>query len=74
MRSEEAAVRLAAVETLTALYAKLGEDWLPLLPESVPVIAELMEDDEEEVERAVQRLVVKVEEFLGHGELEAMLQ
>jgi U3 small nucleolar RNA-associated protein 10 len=74
MRSEEAAVRLAAVEALTALYAKLGEEWLPLLPESVPVIAELMEDDEEEVERAVQRLVVKVEEFLGHGELEAMLQ
>lgn len=73
MRSENAGVRLAAVETMTELYAKLGEEWLPWLPESVPLIAELMEDDDEDVERAVQRLVVKVEEFLGMGELEAML-
>lgn len=73
MRSEDAGVRLAAVETMTKLYAKMGEEWLPLLPESVPLIAELMEDDDEDVERAVQRLIVKVEEFLGAGELEAML-
>lgn len=73
MRSEDAGVRLAAVEAMTELYAKMGEEWLPWLPESVPLIAELMEDDEEDVERAVQRLIVKVEEFLGMGELEAML-
>lgn len=73
MRSEDAGVRLAAVETMTELYTKMGEEWLPLLPESVPLIAELMEDDDEDVERAVQRLIVKVEEFLGVGELEAML-
>lgn len=73
MRSEDAGVRLAAVETMTGLYAKMGEEWLPWLPESVPLIAELMEDDDEDVERAIQRLIVKVEEFLGMGELEAML-
>lgn len=73
MRSEDAGVRLAAVETMTELYAKMGEEWLPLLPESVPFIAELMEDDEEDIERAAQRLIAKVEEFLGVGELEAML-
>lgn len=73
MRSEDAGVRLAAVETMMELYAKMGEEWLPLLPESVPLIAELMEDDDEDVERAIQRLIVKVEEFLGVGELEAML-
>lgn len=73
MRSDDGGVRLAAVETMTELYAKMGEEWLPLLPESVPFIAELMEDDEEDVERAVQRLIVKVEESLGAGELEAML-
>lgn len=73
MRSEDAGVRLASVEAMTELYSKMGEEWLPLLPESVPLIAELMEDDEEDVERAVQRLIVKVEEFLGTGELEAML-
>jgi U3 small nucleolar RNA-associated protein 10 len=73
MRSDDAGVRLAAVHTLTELYARLGEEWLPLLPESVPVIAELMEDEEVEVETAVHKLVVKVEEYLGVGELEAML-
>jgi U3 small nucleolar RNA-associated protein 10 len=73
MRAENYRVKLAAVETLTQIYAKTGEEWLSLLPESVPVIAELMEDDEEEVESATQRLIAAIEEHLGAGELENML-
>lgn len=72
MRDEDIHVRLAAVEALTQVYAKVGEEWLSLLPESVPVIAELMEDDED-VESATQRLIKAIEEHLGEGELESML-
>ena len=61
-----------AVLLLTELYERLGEEWLNMLPETVPVIAELMEDDDEEVERAVQRMVVKIEGYLGES-LDTML-
>ena len=74
MRSESVEVRLAAVKVEMKLYEKMGEEWLGLLPETVPYIAELLEDDSEEVERETQRLIGKVEEFLGEGELQGMLQ
>ncbi|KAI5796993.1 armadillo-type protein [Pyronema domesticum] len=73
MRSEDADARLAAIRAMMGLYSRLGEDWLGLLPETVPFIAELMEDDEENVERECQRLIKKIEEFLGEGELQGML-
>ncbi|KAF8439525.1 armadillo-type protein [Terfezia claveryi] len=74
MRSKSVEVRLAAVKVEMKLYEKMGEEWLGLLPETVPYISELLEDDNEEVERETQRLVGKVEEFLGEGELQGMLQ
>lgn len=74
MRSERSEVRLAAVRVEMGLYEKMGEEWLGCLPETVPYIAELLEDDEENIERETQRLIGKVEEFLGEGELQGMLQ
>ncbi|KAF8425871.1 armadillo-type protein [Tirmania nivea] len=74
MRSESVEVRLAAVKVEMKLYEKMGEEWLGLLPETVPYIAELLEDDSDEVERETQRLIGKIEEFLGEGELQGMLQ
>jgi U3 small nucleolar RNA-associated protein 10 len=44
---------------------KLGEDFLPLLPETVPFLAELLEDEEEAVESACQKAVQNLEEILG---------
>ena len=73
MRSEVAEVRMAAVKTEMEFYRRLGEEWLGMLPETVPYIAELLEDDEEDIERETQRLIKLVEEYLGEGELEAML-
>ncbi|KAF8532913.1 armadillo-type protein [Trichophaea hybrida] len=73
MRDESLETRLAAIRAMIGLYARLGEDWLGLLPETVPFIAELLEDDEETVERECQRLIKKIEEFLGEGELQGML-
>ncbi|KAI9226808.1 MAG: hypothetical protein DHS80DRAFT_18155 [Piptocephalis tieghemiana] len=64
-RSEEASIRLAAVRTLTACWTRLGEEWLILLPETIPFLAELMEDEDERVESAVQVLTSEMERFLG---------
>ncbi len=36
-------VRFAVLKVLQELYAKLGEEFLVLLPETIPFLAELME-------------------------------
>lgn len=44
---------------------KLGENFLPLLPETVPFIAELLEDENFEVEKACKTCVHELEKVLG---------
>lgn len=73
MRSDKAAVRLAAVQSERALTERLGEEWLALLPEMLPFISEALEDDDEAVEQEVQRWVVGIEGILGES-LNPMLQ
>uniref|UniRef100_A0A146KUJ9 HEAT repeat-containing protein 1 n=1 Tax=Lygus hesperus TaxID=30085 RepID=A0A146KUJ9_LYGHE len=64
-RHQDYMIRLVSVRTMCALTRKLGEDFLPLLPETVPFLAELLEDDVEEVEKECQRVVNDMEEILG---------
>uniref|UniRef100_A0A182M7I8 HEAT repeat-containing protein 1 n=1 Tax=Anopheles culicifacies TaxID=139723 RepID=A0A182M7I8_9DIPT len=52
-RNNDAQVRLFALEACTEIARKLGESYAPLLPETIPFLAELMEDDNEDVEKAV---------------------
>ncbi|KAH7128267.1 hypothetical protein B0J11DRAFT_566908 [Dendryphion nanum] len=73
MRAEEAHTRLATVKCEQSLTKKLGDEWLGLLPEMLPFISELREDDDEMVERETQRWITMMEEILGE-DLEAMLQ
>ena len=73
MRSNKAAVRLAAVQTERALTKRLGEEWLALLPEMLPFISEVLEDDDEAVEKEVQMWVDGIERILGES-LDPMLQ
>ena len=73
MRSDSAAVRLAAVQCEGALTERLGEEWLALLPEMLPFISEALEDDDELVEQEVQKWVVGIEGILGES-LDPMLQ
>ena len=72
MRSDEPAVRLAAVQCEMSLTEKLGEEWLSMLPEMLPFISEAQEDDDERVEREVGRWIVKIEGILGES-LDSML-
>ncbi|KMU90916.1 U3 small nucleolar RNA-associated protein 10 [Coccidioides immitis H538.4] len=57
--------RLAAVKCEQQLTERLGEEWLALLPEMLPYISELLEDDDENVEREVRRWVLSIEDILG---------
>jgi U3 small nucleolar RNA-associated protein 10 len=73
MRSDSASTRLATVKCEQSLTKRLGEEWLGLLPEMLPFISELREDDDEMVERETQRWISQVEGVLGES-LEGMLQ
>ncbi|KAL4808206.1 U3 small nucleolar RNA-associated protein 10 [Aspergillus unguis] len=57
--------RVAALQTEQSLTEHLGEDWLALLPEMLPYISELMEDEDESVEREVRKWVKQIEGVLG---------
>ncbi|CZS94034.1 hypothetical protein WAI453_001374 [Rhynchosporium graminicola] len=73
MRSETASVRLAAVKCEQELTDRLGEEWLSMLPEMLPFISELQEDDDDVVEKETHRWIVKIEGVLGES-LDSMLQ
>ena len=73
VRSDNAKVRLSAVQCQRALTDRLGDDWLALLPEMLPFISELQEDDDEIVERETLRWIQKIEETIGES-LNPMLQ
>lgn len=72
-KSESAGARLAAVICEQKLTEKLGEEWMAMLPEMLPFISELQEDDDELVEKETHRWILKIEEVLGES-LDSMLQ
>lgn len=57
--------RFAALKAEQALTEQLGEDWLALLPEMLPYISELMEDEDEGVEKETRKWVKQIEGILG---------
>nr|XP_008527120.1 PREDICTED: HEAT repeat-containing protein 1 [Equus przewalskii] len=64
-RDSSPKVRFAALITVLALAEKLKENYIVLLPESIPFLAELMEDECEEVEQQCQKTVQHLEAVLG---------
>ncbi|KAL3425575.1 ssu processome component [Phlyctema vagabunda] len=73
LRSENSNIRLAAVKCEQALTERLGEEWLSMLPEMLPFISELQEDDDDVVEKETHRWIVMIEDVLGES-LDSMLQ
>ena len=72
MRDGDASVRLAAVKCERSITERVNLEWLALLPEMLPFISELQEDDDEDVERETLRWVRQIEEVTGES-LEGML-
>lgn len=73
VQSQTAAVRLAAVKCEQALVDRVGEEWLSMLPEMLPYISELQDDEDEVVDRETHKWIVKIEGVLGES-LDSMLQ
>jgi len=72
-RSEDADIRLAAIKSIHAFYIRMGEQFLPLLPESMQFIYELMEDIDPHVEEAVGELRATFEKLLGEESFAELL-
>jgi U3 small nucleolar RNA-associated protein 10 len=72
-RSSATMTRLAAIEVAYNLVAHLREEYLPMLPETLPFLAELREDSEAAVvARAVD--MIQLLETLSEEDLEEYLR
>ncbi|XP_043551503.1 HEAT repeat-containing protein 1 isoform X2 [Chiloscyllium plagiosum] len=58
-------VRFSALIMLLELAGKLKENYMLLLPETIPFLAELLEDECEEVEHHCQKVIQQLEIILG---------
>uniref|UniRef100_UPI00398EA4BE HEAT repeat-containing protein 1 isoform X2 n=1 Tax=Pristiophorus japonicus TaxID=55135 RepID=UPI00398EA4BE len=58
-------VRFSALIMLLELAGKLKENYMVLLPETIPFLAELLEDECEEVEHHCQKVIQQLEVILG---------
>ncbi|KAF1318510.1 hypothetical protein FI667_g13898, partial [Globisporangium splendens] len=66
-RSDSPAVRLATLKTVEKCYQVIGDEFLAMLPESIPFLAELMEDTDAEVERTCHQVIKQIEEISGES-------
>ena len=66
-KSDSKRSRIRAIGVLEAVALAVGQEFLGLLPETAPFLAELMEDEEEEVEKRVQDFIHVLEEQLGEN-------
>ncbi|KAL4423978.1 hypothetical protein ABPG75_001279 [Micractinium tetrahymenae] len=66
-RSLEPRTRLLALEAVAQLVGRLSEEYLALLPETLPFLSELLEDSELAVEARAARLVRQLEALSGES-------
>ncbi|DBA01122.1 TPA: hypothetical protein N0F65_001750 [Lagenidium giganteum] len=66
-RSDNAAVRLGALKTIEQCYQVIGDEFLAMLPESIPFLAELMEDNDAEVEATCHKVIKQIEDISGES-------
>lgn len=60
-------VRKAGLSCLLSLMKSLGEEYMVLLPECLPVLAELLEDNDEDVAGLAQDCISLGEDLLGES-------
>jgi U3 small nucleolar RNA-associated protein 10 len=66
-RHKNPSIRWGALQAVQALYRHWGEEFLILLPEAIPFLAELMEDDDISVEAGCQETIAVIESHLGES-------
>ncbi|KAH9488295.1 HEAT repeat-containing protein 1 [Bulinus truncatus] len=66
-RHENHKVRIWALAAVDAFHKQLGEDYTQLVPETIPFMAELMEDESDEVEKYTQKVLAAMEVSVGEN-------
>jgi U3 small nucleolar RNA-associated protein 10 len=64
-KSDSGKVRLAAIKAQQQLYLEISGRWLQMLPPTIPIISEVMEDDDENVVEAAHELIATIEKEGG---------
>jgi len=60
-------VRFIALYTLEKLCTNMRESYAPLIPETIPFLAEILEDESHEVEKQCQKVIQVIEEISGES-------
>lgn len=66
-------VRQAGVSCLLSLIQSIGEEYMVLIPECLPVLAELLEDSDEDIARLARDCIAQSEELLGESLQDSLL-
>lgn len=66
-RDKKRIVRVVCVKALHRLFSDVGEEYLILLPESLPFLSELLEDSHPAVAAATSALVRYIEDVSGEN-------
>ncbi|BFY99516.1 hypothetical protein BsWGS_02556 [Bradybaena similaris] len=66
-RHESPKVRIWALSAVDAFHKQLGEDYTQLVPETIPFMAELMEDESDEVEKYTHTVLAAMEVSVGEN-------
>lgn len=66
-RSEHWQTRLAVLSVIENLFDKMRERYLVILNDTIPFISELLEDEDERVELAAKRIVIRIEQLTGES-------
>jgi U3 small nucleolar RNA-associated protein 10 len=65
MQSEKSLVKSVSIFTIQAIYHKLGTPFIIMLPELIPYLAELLEDDDNFIIDSAKALIEKIEDISG---------
>ncbi|CAG5116526.1 unnamed protein product [Candidula unifasciata] len=66
-RHESPKVRIWALCAVDAFHKQLGEDYTQLVPETIPFMAELMEDEVDDVEKYTHKVLAAMEVSVGEN-------
>ena len=66
-RSDQNLERARALEVITQLVERLNEEYVILLPEAMPFLAELLEDPELLIQNKTRHLLRKLERITGES-------
>lgn len=64
-RSSIQQVKLVGIRVIKECFERMSQEYLPLLPDVIPFLADLLEDEDAEVEKAAQDLRVQLESISG---------